>query len=180
MDLLLILDHIRRKLLDRSFPHCWVYAESWCEFLWMKELFSRFSLLHLLNLRPLGFQSQKYWELISAVQVVSFGVPDTGHKPQLPGRSSTFVRSLVPPGCWARGEILSEAAPLTLLPILVVSFNPLLRNLSSFPGLFQRKSIHCIVVDFVCLWEEVESASSQVSILIQPPSHSYFYHRSIM
>ena len=146
----------------------------------MKELFSPFSLLHLLNLRPLGFQSQKYWELISAVQVVRFGVPDTGHKPQLPGRSSTFVRSLVPLGCWARGEILSEAAPLTLLPILVVSFNPLLRNLSSFSGLFQRKSIHCIVVDFVCLWEEVESACSQVSILIQPPSHSYFYHRGIM
>ena len=46
--------------------------------------------------------------------------------PSSSGRSSIFVRSVVLVGCCARGEVFGETALLTLLPILMWSFYPLL------------------------------------------------------
>lgn len=105
------------------------------------RVFIPYSSMVFLNVILVGFQSQTFGGLVSPVQVLRVGVPSMEHKPLTSQEKISY--SGISPNC--RSLHLRQGVYLPLLPVLMLSFYPLLWRpcSSSFQVSFREN-------DFIC------------------------------
>lgn len=77
--------------------------------------------------------------------------------------------------CCARSGVYGKPVSQLFLPISMWVFSCSPNVQESSEGILSERTLSCVAVDLVCLWEEVCLASSEVAMLDQNSPSLYFF-----